>query len=207
VRWPLLGYLKRLRGGNFGQKLRCQRLAVWLTHSGSTVRDLTQDSSTSVRQSIVCNESISWHTAVQSVFAHAYRGVRDAQLLHALDHRQEDDNRRRHVGVFASYDWCWGEDDQWLYSDTEEQKLYSHDHGWYFPEDGPDWSEATLTSRVDDAHVPNYSKNGLDPGALRVPSGGCTSVPDQKCGKLCLLVSATLPRRVWRNTTVCLGEL
>jgi hypothetical protein len=98
--------------------------------------------------------------------AHASRNVEDAQLLHSLHHRERDDNSRRHVGVFAIYDWCWGGDDQWLYCHTEDQKLYSHDHGWYLPEIGPEWSETTLLSRVDEPHTPGYFKAGLDPEAI-----------------------------------------
>lgn len=98
--------------------------------------------------------------------AHASRHVQDTDLVHSLEHRQQDDNSRRHAGVFALYDWCWGSDDQWLYCHTEDHKLYSHDHGMYLP-GGPNWSEDTLTSnQVDDPHVPNYSKSGLDPTAI-----------------------------------------
>ncbi len=104
--------------------------------------------------------------ALEAGLAHASRNVEDAELRHRLDYRNHDDNRRRHVGIFAVYDWCWGGDDQWLYCYTEEQKLYSHDHGWYLPETGPEWSENSLIARVDEPHMPNYSMDGLDPEAV-----------------------------------------
>lgn len=103
---------------------------------------------------------------LEAGFAHGSLAVEDAQESRALDFRQRDDNRRRHAGVFALYDWCWGGDDQWLYCETDERKLYSHDHGWYLPEVGPDWSEATLAARVDEPHPAAYPHDDLDAGAL-----------------------------------------
>ncbi|MDP9401787.1 MAG: hypothetical protein M3P85_00310 [Actinomycetota bacterium] len=98
--------------------------------------------------------------------AHASRAVDGALEGRALDHRDRDDNRRRHAGVFALYDWCWGGDDQWLYCETDDRKLYSHDHGWYLPENGPDWSEASLVARVDEPHSAVHPAPGLDNGEI-----------------------------------------
>jgi hypothetical protein len=100
-------------------------------------------------------------------FAHASLAVDDAQEMRALEYRPRDDNQRRHAGVLALYDWCWGGDDQWLYCETDDRKIYSHDHGWYLPETGPDWSEATLMARVDAAHPLGSSSSDLDQAALR----------------------------------------
>lgn len=99
--------------------------------------------------------------------AHGSRAVDDAQEEYVLDHRDRDDNRRRHAGIFALYDWCWGADDQWLYCETDDRKLYSHDHGWYFPGTGGTWTEATLLARVDEPHPPPYPASGLDVDELR----------------------------------------
>jgi hypothetical protein len=97
--------------------------------------------------------------------AHASLAVEDAQEVRQLEYRDRDDNRRRHAGVFTLYDWCWGEDDQWLHCESDDRKLYSHDHGMYLP-DGPAWSEASLVARVDEPHRPNYPSSGLDADAL-----------------------------------------
>ena len=94
--------------------------------------------------------------------AHASRAVRMASESRDLLYRNDDDNRRRHAGMFALYDWCWGGDDQWLYSRSDDNCLFSHDHGWYLPEVGPTWNEVTLTDRVDQPHVPRWSTDGLD---------------------------------------------
>ena len=45
---------------------------------------------------------------LQAGFAHASLAVEDAlEVVGKLNYRERDDNRRRHVGVFALYDWCW----------------------------------------------------------------------------------------------------
>ncbi len=98
---------------------------------------------------------------------HGSLAVDDALEMRALEHRERDDNRRRHAGVMALYDWCWGSDDQWLYCETDDRKLYSHDHGWYLPEPGPDWSPDSLATRVDEPHPAGYPVTDLDAAELR----------------------------------------
>lgn len=94
-------------------------------------------------------------------FAHGSLAVEDAHEVRALEYRDRDDNGRRHAGVVALYDWCWGGDDQWLYCETDDRKLYSHDHGWYLPEIGPEWSEATLMARVEEPRQMGGPASGL----------------------------------------------
>lgn len=105
-------------------------------------------------------------TGIRSGYAHASRAVDSAVERRSLLYRDHDDNARRHVGVFAIYDWCWGGDDQWLYAETEDRMLYSHDHGWYLPETGPTWSIDALISRVREAHVASWPPTGLDPEVI-----------------------------------------
>ncbi|WP_420619465.1 HipA family kinase [Candidatus Poriferisocius sp.] len=97
--------------------------------------------------------------------AHASRAVDSAVEDRQLLHRDRDDNGRRHAGVFALYDWCWGGDDQWLYSASDDKKLFSHDHGFYLPE-GPRWTEHSLVERVDDPRRLTSSVDGLDASEL-----------------------------------------
>lgn len=47
--------------------------------------------------------------------------------------RSQDDNARRHVGLYALFDWCCGADQQWLYDLDADRTIYSHDHGLYLP--------------------------------------------------------------------------
>lgn len=76
-------------------------------------------------------------------------------------HRKEDDNARRHASLFALFDWCWGGDAQWLFQISDEHKTYSHDHGWYLPEEGADWSRSALLAHVDEEHFPSWDPADL----------------------------------------------
>lgn len=103
---------------------------------------------------------------VEPGYAHASRGVLGVQEDRKLLFRDRDENATRHAGTVALHDWCWGGDDQWLYAEPEDRRIYSHDHGWYLPEVGPTWSPATLAARVDERHVPPWSADGLAPAEL-----------------------------------------
>ncbi len=96
----------------------------------------------------------------------ASRAVPDAVEDRSLRHRERDDNAQRHVGAFAIYDWCWGGDEQWLYAEPEDRKLYSHDHGWYLPETGPTWDVDALVNRVGEPHDASWSSMGLDSAGI-----------------------------------------
>jgi len=99
---------------------------------------------------------------LQSGFAHASLAVEAAVEDRYLRSRDDDDNRVNHVGVFALYDWCWGGDPQWLYSTADENRIFSHDHGWYLPEVGPTWNEQALIRYVDEPHELNAPTARLD---------------------------------------------
>jgi hypothetical protein len=104
---------------------------------------------------------------IEAGYACGSEHVEGAVEERALLYRDRDDNARRHAGVFGFYDWCWGGDDQWLYSAVDDKKLFSHDHGWYFPETGPDWDDASLSSRVGDRHPITSTEKGLSAAELR----------------------------------------
>ncbi len=89
---------------------------------------------------------------LQEGFACASREVEGVHESHQLDHRNRDDNSRRHAGAFALFDWCWGSDPQWLFEAPADERTHSHDHGHYFP-NGPNWTEASLQRDVGGAHV------------------------------------------------------
>jgi hypothetical protein len=82
-----------------------------------------------------------------------------------LMHRASDDNRRRHVGIHALWDLCFGQDPQWLHQATDDERIFSHDHGHYFP-NGPTWSEQNLVDHVGEAHPWQEDPAGLDPAAI-----------------------------------------
>jgi len=84
-----------------------------------------------------------------------------------LECRAQDDNRRRHVGAYALFDWCFGWDEQWLYNIDDDSSLYSHDHGLYLPPCGKGyWNRAGLEAMVDRPHVLSDPQEGLDVEAV-----------------------------------------
>ena len=96
--------------------------------------------------------------------AHASLHVEEAVDTRELDYRVDDDNSRRHAFVFALYDWCWGGDVQGLLAVREENRFYSHDHGWYIPPEGPAWTIAALESQVEAAHELSTSIDDISAG-------------------------------------------
>lgn len=130
---------------------------------------------------------------IESGYAHASRGVVDAVEHRTLQYRDRDDNARRHVGLFALYDWCWGGDDQWLYSEAADRETFSHDHGWYLPETGPDWTAATLQARVDEVHVPPWPTDGLDPEAITAMCSRLRELPQDALRDRLLQIPASWP--------------
>jgi len=67
---------------------------------------------------------------IEQGYAHASAAVTEAVEDCRLLHRPSDENARRHAGVLAIYDWCWGGDEQWLYSVSVDNQVFSHDHGY-----------------------------------------------------------------------------
>ena len=78
-----------------------------------------------------------------------------------LKYRNEDDNRARQAGIFALYDLCWGSDQQWLHSTTQQNSIFSHDHGFFFPPSGWGWDVDNLRARVDEPRRLNQPSDGL----------------------------------------------
>lgn len=102
-------------------------------------------------------------TILRAGIAHASLDVENANLgkWHTPQYRDQDDNRKRHAGYFALYDWCWGDDMQWLYDLNEDRKTYSHDHGHFLP-GGPQWSVESLKENVDVSREIDPLATGLD---------------------------------------------
>lgn len=109
-------------------------------------------------------------TELKQGLAFGSRHIDDIVEERDLVHRREDDNRARHAGVYALYDWCWGGDDQWLYQASDENRLFSHDHGSYLP-GGPYWTTLRLSEAVNEAHLPSHPAEGVDTKALLAYAG------------------------------------
>ncbi|WP_157805143.1 HipA family kinase [Mumia flava] len=59
-----------------------------------------------------------------------------------------DDNENRFPLLFALWDWCLGEDPQWLYDQKNDMSVWSFDHGWWLG-GGPAWDAESLVRLVD----------------------------------------------------------
>ncbi|MCA9086096.1 MAG: hypothetical protein KDA81_18690 [Planctomycetaceae bacterium] len=86
------------------------------------------------------------------------------------ENRNLDDNRKRHAAYFAFFDWCWGDDRQWLYDTAADMMTWSHDHGHFLP-GGPDWSTTMLQAEVNAVHPLDTSPEGLDYNELERVAG------------------------------------
>jgi hypothetical protein len=93
-----------------------------------------------------------------------------------LPDRGDDDNGRRHVGLRALYDWCFGSDQQWLRDLNDDSATYSHDHGLYLPPNGGYWTEDQLVANVDQTHPLPGSTTGLLPAAVSEVSDALENV-------------------------------
>jgi hypothetical protein len=89
---------------------------------------------------------------LEAGIAHASHHVADAVETRTLDRHVDDDNARRYIYVAALYDWCWGGDVQGLMAIKEENRYYSHDHGWYLPPEGANWTVEELEARANTPH-------------------------------------------------------
>ena len=107
-----------------------------------------------------------------------------------LEHRESDDNRRRHAGVYALVDWFFGNDLQWLHDVADDWTLYSHDHGWYLPPDGADWTTDQLRATADQACAPTGDAAGIDDGELTRLAGALDSLTPEQIAEVLRSVPA-----------------
>ena len=100
--------------------------------------------------------------------AHASLHVEDVIETRSLaQFRADDNNLVRHGAIFALFDWCWGGDEQGLIALKNENSFYSHDHGWYFPPVGANWSSAELEANVETPHeLTNVPTGGITPAII-----------------------------------------
>jgi len=100
--------------------------------------------------------------------AHASLAIDLVVETRNLSHREDDENAQRHVHILAIHDWCWADDAQWLIAEADRHRFYSHDHGWYLPPGGGNWTADTVVQMVDQPHELGDSGQGLDMGAVDV---------------------------------------
>jgi len=145
----------------------------------------------------VPNELAGWEfrpgSALVAGFGHASLAVDSAHESRSLEHRSNDDNARRHVGVYALHDWCWGEDVQWLYSASADERIFSHDHGYYFPPYGAGWNTSELVSKVLEPHFGRWPSAGLDASEIERVAGAIEGVTGADIERILQEVPASWP--------------
>lgn len=88
--------------------------------------------------------TFSGRTHAQPGFAHGSRLVASQPLESpALDHASKDDNARRSPFYIALWEWCAGEDEQFLYATEEQHSVWSIDHGMWIGGQG-EWDISSL---------------------------------------------------------------
>lgn len=100
--------------------------------------------------------------------------------VRSLNNSARDSNAFRYVGVEALWDWCWGQDQQWLESVTEDTMVFDHDHGHYFP-DGPNWT------------IPSLDANEATPHAVSLAGGSAV-----EAGRIAAAFDAVSPDDIGR---------
>ncbi len=79
-----------------------------------------------------------------AVVAHASLHVAGAIDDDSIGYTRRDDNARRQSALLALWDWCLGEDEQWLYEVANSSSIWSYDHGLWFTTGEGDWDEHVL---------------------------------------------------------------
>ncbi|MEV4737568.1 hypothetical protein MRBLWO14_002462 [Microbacterium sp. LWO14-1.2] len=118
-----------------------------------------------------------------AVTAHASRHVGGAIDDDALGYTRRDDNARRQAALVALWDWCLGDDEQWLYEAAAQSSVWSYDHGLWFTTGEGDWDSEVLRSL-----------EGID-GSFRQPPSGLN---EQRLLEVADRIEAVTPEELLR---------
>lgn len=133
-------------------------------------------------------------TVLEAGIAHASRDVGNCSFdkWYEPQYRAQDDNRRRHAGYFALFDWCWGDDMQWLYDLQDDRKTYSHDHGHFLP-GAPNWTAVALAQSAELPHELSADGNGLDDNELERLAARLESLTMKEIAGVVRMIPAAWP--------------
>jgi hypothetical protein len=119
---------------------------------------------------VVLDEIVGWEIRqgtgrlVEKGYAHGSRAVEPTLETREMKFRSDDDNRRRHCGLYALCDWLYCGDLQWLRATDEDNAYYSHDHGFFLT--GLDWTRESLASCGAERGPITLNADQLDPDEL-----------------------------------------
>lgn len=77
-------------------------------------------------------------------------------------------NAQRQARLITLWDFCIGEDEQWLYDTSSSFDIWSYDHGFWFTTGQGDWNESVLTSLLHSDWSWRVMPSGIDPDELIV---------------------------------------
>jgi len=124
--------------------------------------------------------------------AHGSCDVSSAQSDGMLIDRPRDDNGWRHLMAHILYDWCHGSDQQFLYDNADDRRVFSHDHGHYFPH-GPGWTESSLSSGIDIPCLISGVHDRFEDALVDRASDALASVSRDQLVAVLGLIPASLP--------------
>ncbi|MEO3805043.1 hypothetical protein [Nonomuraea sp. B1E8] len=126
--------------------------------------------------------------------AHASKAIQHAEEQRDhLAYRNQDHNRSRHVGVYALYDWCYGDDPQWLYDRDQDRSIYSHDHGLYLPPHFGSIDTDILRQCADEPNPLPDATDGLDPETVTDVAEALEKIDRDALVKFLRVVPASWP--------------
>ncbi|MBI1378654.1 MAG: hypothetical protein GC157_14420 [Frankiales bacterium] len=108
------------------------------------------------------------------------------------DHRGDDDNKRRHAGIFALADLARGSDPQYLYDTSADNSIFSHDHGLYACNTGQLDVQAMVAS-VDQPGMSCGDPVGLDTAELERLADRLGSIAESEIAPILNLVPSDWP--------------
>lgn len=108
------------------------------------------------------------------------------------DHRSDDDNKRRHAGIFALVDLARGADLQYLYATSADYAIFSHDHGLYACQTGQ-LDVARMIATVNDPSTSCGDPAGLDSSEVERLADRVESVAESDLVAVLNLVPSSWP--------------
>jgi len=90
---------------------------------------------------------------------HGSKYVPNTTEREQISHVNEPVNRDRFARLAVLFGWAHGADHQFIYEKVAPPRVYSHDHGHFFP-GGPGWTGASLAQH--NANVDNSIVNGCN---------------------------------------------
>lgn len=85
----------------------------------------------------------------EPLIAHGSLHLANAVDADELRHTKRGANAARQAAIVGMWDFCVGEDPQWLYETSDADAIWSYDHGLWFTTGEGDWDECVLRRLVD----------------------------------------------------------